>query len=52
MDDDPAGNTAIKQLSKLSLATQFVQVPRGKDINEFHLSMGSKKVHTWLLGLS
>ncbi|MAU11842.1 MAG: hypothetical protein CL607_18595 [Anaerolineaceae bacterium] len=48
MDDDQAGQRAAKQLSKLSLAATGIQVPQGKDINEFYKRAGLHAVRRWL----
>ena len=51
MDDDDAGQSAAEQITGLSRATRCVQVPRGKDINDFYLAAGRQAVRNWINGL-
>lgn len=48
MDDDQAGQGATEQISGLSQAVKCVQVPQGKDINEFYLLAGQAPVGDWI----
>ena len=48
MDDDLAGQGASEQISRLSQAVKCVQVPQGKDINEFYLMAGQAPVGKWI----
>lgn len=51
MDDDRAGQGAASQLSKLSRAAQTIQVPQGKDVNDFYLMAGHEAASKWVSGL-
>jgi DNA primase len=51
MDDDQAGQGAAKQIAGLSQATQRIQVPQGKDVNDFYLLAGYSAVHYWITEL-
>lgn len=48
MDADPAGAGAAGQLAALSGAVKCVQVPSGKDLNEFYQQAGESAVKEWL----
>lgn len=48
MDDDKAGQRASKQIAGLSQATQNIQVPHGKDVNDFYLLSSHKIVRDWI----
>ncbi len=48
MDSDQAGQGAAAQIAGLSQAARCVQVPQGKDINEFHLLAGYEAVRGWI----
>jgi DNA primase len=52
MDADQAGEGAAAQLSQLSRAARCVQVPQGKDINEFYQHAGHQAVHDWIHQIS
>lgn len=52
MDEDEAGHKALSQISELSLASKYVQVPLGKDVNEFYLYSGHKVLCVWLSSLN
>lgn len=51
MDADDAGDGAGAALAALSGAVRRVQVPRGKDVNEFRLLAGEDAVRGWLAAL-
>lgn len=48
MDADEAGTKAAEELSALSGAVKCVQVPSGKDLNEFYQQAGESVVKEWL----
>ena len=48
MDDDAAGRGAAKQIATLSRAAKPIQVPQGKDVNEFYLLAGHEAVRSWI----
>lgn len=48
MDEDKAGQGASAQISRLSQAMKRVQVPHGKDLNEFYLFAGQNSVVNWI----
>ncbi len=48
MDADEAGEKAALELATLSRAVKRVQVPLGKDMNEFYLRAGQCLVREWL----
>ena len=48
MDADAAGAGAAAQLAMLSGAVKSVQVPSGKDLNEFYQQTGENTVKEWL----
>lgn len=48
MDADEAGEKAASELATLSAAAKRVQIPMGKDINEFYLCAGEQIVGEWL----
>ena len=50
MDDDEAGQRAVEQLGRLSAAVQAIQVPDGKDVNEFCLLAGEDALRAWVRG--
>lgn len=50
MDADQAGAGAAAQIASLSQAVRCVQVPQGKDVNEFYLSAGQAAVQAWMRG--
>lgn len=49
MDEDQAGKDAFAQISMLSQAVRYVQVPHGKDINNFFLDTGHKNTYNWIV---
>ncbi len=51
MDDDTAGQGASENIAGLSQATQCIQVPQGKDVNDFYLLAGHDTVHSWIIEL-
>ena len=51
MDADQAGEGAAAQISGLSQAAKCVQVPQGKDMNDFYLMAGREAVRAWLASL-
>ena len=48
MDADAAGAGAAAQMAALSRAVKCVQVPLGKDLNEFYQQAGENGVKEWL----
>lgn len=48
MDDDQAGQGAAEQIAGLSQASQLIQVPQGKDVNDFYLEAGHQAVRSWI----
>jgi len=48
MDADAAGAGAAAQLAALSGAVKCVQVPSGKDLNDFYQQVGENVVKEWL----
>ena len=48
MDADEAGVGAAAQLMVISGAVRSVQVPMGKDMNEFYLREGEDGVREWV----
>ncbi len=48
MDADAAGAGAAAQLAQLSRAVTCVQVPVGKDVNDFFLTAGLNSVRSWV----
>ena len=48
MDDDQAGQGASDQIAGLSQATRCIQVPHGKDVNDFYLFSGYEIVRKWI----
>ncbi len=48
MDADEAGERAASEIATLSRAVKRVQVPLGKDLNEFYLRAGQRLVGEWL----
>ena len=51
MDNDKAGQGASEKITGLSQATQPIQVPYGKDENEFYLLSGHETVYKWITEL-
>lgn len=49
MDEDHAGQGAIAQISTLSRAVKCIQVPQGKDVNDFHQLAGHAPVFHWII---
>ena len=48
MDADQAGAGAAAQLMAISGSVRSVQVPMGKDMNEFYLRDGEDAVREWV----
>ncbi len=48
MDEDQAGHRAISQIGKLSQAVMCVQVPHGKDVNDYYLLTSDAIVLQWI----
>ncbi len=48
VDNDPAGQTAAAELQTLSQSVKVIQVPTGKDLNDFYLAVGGLKAADWL----
>lgn len=48
MDADEAGEKAAAEIATLSRAVKRVQVPMGKDMNEFYRLASEQTVHDWL----
>jgi DNA primase len=48
MDEDNAGQGAVAQISNLSQAVTCIQVPQGKDVNEFYFIAGHATVTIWI----
>jgi DNA primase len=48
MDDDQAGHGALDELRRLT-PIRRVDVPVGKDVNDFYLAEGAEKVREWVL---
>ena len=48
MDVDEAGEKAAAEIATLSYAAKSVQVPMGKDMNEFYLRAGKRLAGEWL----
>lgn len=48
MDADQAGQGAAAQIASLSRAARCIQVPQGKDVNEFYLLAGHEVVRKWI----
>ena len=48
MDADEAGENAAAEIATLSSAVERVQVPMGKDMNEFYRLTSEEAVHNWL----
>lgn len=51
MDDDKAGEGAASEIEALSGAVKRVQVPQGKDVNDYFLLAGHDAVYAWLKSL-
>lgn len=52
MDADEAGKAAASEIATLSRAVKSVQVPTGKDFNEFYLRVGQRTAGEWLKQVS
>lgn len=52
MDADHAGQGAAAQIASLSRAARCIQVPQGKDVNEFYLLVGHEAVREWVEEIS
>ncbi|MBZ0277637.1 MAG: toprim domain-containing protein [Anaerolineae bacterium] len=52
MDADQAGQGAASQIASLSQAARCIQVPQGKDVNEFYLMGGYGVVREWIKTIS
>ncbi len=48
MDADEAGEKAAEEIEILSRAVKRIQVPAGKDMNEFYLQTGQLRAGEWL----
>lgn len=48
MDEDQAGQGTSEKIAGLSQATQCIQVPQGKDVNDFYLLSGHEIVRDWI----
>ena len=48
MDQDKAGEGAIARIRCLSQAVQCVQVPQGKDINDYYKIVGHTGTYFWI----
>jgi len=48
MDDDQAGQGASEKIVGLSQASRTIQVPLGKDVNDFYLLVGQGIVRDWI----
>ena len=48
MDADEAGEKAAAEIATLSRAVKRVQVPLGKDMNEFYRLTSSPAAYDWL----
>lgn len=48
MDDDTAGEGAASEIEALSSAIRRVQVPVGKDVNDFYLLAGPTAMRNWI----
>jgi DNA primase len=48
MDADEAGEKAASELASLSRAVKIIQVPVGKDMNEFYRLVSEQAVQDWL----
>ena len=51
MDADQAGQGAAAQIASLSRTARCIQVPLGKDVNEFYLLAGQEAVREWVEGI-
>ena len=51
MDNDQAGQGASEQIAGLSQATRCIQVPQGKDVNEFYILSRHETVRNWIIEL-
>ena len=49
MDEDQSGQEAIFQIRNLSQAVKHIQVPEGKDINDFYQRSGQALVSQWIV---
>ncbi|MEO8393345.1 MAG: toprim domain-containing protein [Chloroflexota bacterium] len=52
MDVDKAGVQAATELATISSAVKIIQVPTGKDMNEFYLRAGQQLASEWLKQVS
>lgn len=52
MDGDQAGQGAAAQIAHLSRVARCIQVPQGKDVNEFYMMAGHEAVRGWIEGVS
>ncbi|QPC81667.1 hypothetical protein G4Y79_18525 [Phototrophicus methaneseepsis] len=52
MDEDQACQGAIAQIYTLSRAVQHIQVPQGKDINDFYLIESLGIVTEWIQNIA
>lgn len=52
MDADEAGEKAATELATISSAVKIIQVPTGKDMNEFYLQAGQHLASEWLKQVS
>lgn len=48
MDEDQAGQGAMVQISKISRAVKHIQVPQGKDVNDYYLLAGHLAILQWI----
>ena len=49
MDADEAGEKAAIEIATLSRAVKIIQVPTGKDMNEFHCIANGPVAYDWLM---
>lgn len=52
MDEDPAGEVAVKQINSLSCAVKRINVPKGKDINDFYMLANHGIVYEWITSIT
>ena len=52
MDTDEAGEKAAAEVATLLRAIKIIQVPVGKDMNEFYLRAGRRLASEWLKQVS
>jgi DNA primase len=48
MDEDNAGQGAVEQIRNLSRAVTCIQVPYGKDVNDFYRLSGREIIRNWI----